>query len=66
MGHAHLHGHGDAIDRVRAELTEERFSVLTEIGVAATLEKRAGVDFRAYIIIGACIPPFARRSAANA
>lgn len=66
MVHAHVHGHGDAIDRVRAELTQERLSVLTKIGVAAALDKRAGVDFRAYFLIGACIPPFARRSAANA
>jgi uncharacterized protein (DUF302 family) len=52
----------DAITRVTEELKKEGFGVLTEIDVKATLKTKIDVDFRKYIILGACNPGLAHKA----
>jgi uncharacterized protein (DUF302 family) len=49
----------DAVSKVTEELKKEGFGILTEIDVQATLKKKLDVDFRKYVILGSCNPPFA-------
>jgi uncharacterized protein (DUF302 family) len=51
-----------AVEKVTDELKKEGFGVLTTIDVKETLKKKLDVDFKKYIILGACNPPFAHKA----
>lgn len=50
---------GTAVESAREALKQEGFGILCEIRVDEKLKERIGVDFRRYVILGACIQPLA-------
>lgn len=52
----------EAVKRATALLAEEGFGVITEIDVTATLKKKLGIDFKRYLILGACNPELAHQA----
>ena len=52
----------DAVEKVTSELKKEGFGVLTSIDVKDTLKKKIDVDFKKYIILGACNPTLAHKA----
>nr|WP_211244562.1 DUF302 domain-containing protein [Actinospica robiniae] len=55
-------GFEQAVERVRAELGEQGFGVLTEIDMRATLAEKLGEKMEPYLILGACSPELAHRA----
>lgn len=51
-----------AIEHVTRKLAGKGFGILTRIDVQHTMKVKLGVDFKPYMILGACNPHFAWRA----
>lgn len=52
-------GYDDAVALTREVLKEHGFGVITEIDVRKTMRDKLDVDFKPYVILGACNPKLA-------
>ncbi len=51
-----------AVERTAELLAEEGFGILSEIDVKATFKKKLDLDFKRYVILGACNPELAHQA----
>jgi uncharacterized protein (DUF302 family) len=52
----------DAVTSASIELKKEGFGILTQIDIAEKFKEKLGIDFKKYIILGACNPPSAHKA----
>ena len=52
----------DTVTNVSIELKKEGFGILTQIDVTEKFAEKLGIDFKKYIILGACNPPSAHKA----
>ncbi|HEX7707447.1 MAG TPA: DUF302 domain-containing protein [Thermoanaerobaculia bacterium] len=55
-------GYDEAVEKTRAALQEQGFGVLSEIDMREKLKEKLDVDYRRYVILGACNPPLAYKA----
>jgi uncharacterized protein (DUF302 family) len=51
-----------AVSAVTEALKKEGFGILSQINISEKLKEKLGVDFKKYMILGACNPPLAYKA----
>ena len=51
-----------AVEAVTEELKKQGFGILTRIDVKEKFKEKLGIDFKNYVILGACNPPLAHKA----
>jgi uncharacterized protein (DUF302 family) len=51
-----------ALDTTRAALKDQGFGVVSEVDMRNAFREKLGLEFRPYVILGACNPPLAHRA----
>lgn len=52
----------EALARTTEQLKQAGFGVLTRIDIHDKIKEKLGVDFKKYVILGACNPPYAYKA----
>lgn len=52
----------EAINKVTEALDSEGFGIITRIVMHEKLKEKLGIDFKKYVILGACNPPLAYKA----
>lgn len=52
----------DLMEKVKNLIKDEGFGILTQIDVSETLNKKLDIDYKKYVILGACNPHIAIRA----
>jgi len=52
----------ETFEKVSEALKTEGFGIVTDFDVSTAFKNKLGIDFRPYRILGACNPPFAKRT----
>lgn len=52
----------NAINRVKSALQDQGFGILSEIDVSKTFSNKLNIEFRPYVILGACNPKLAHNA----
>jgi uncharacterized protein (DUF302 family) len=55
-------GFDDVISSVSEALKKEGFGILSQIDIAEKLKEKLGIDYKKYVILGACNPPLAYKA----
>jgi uncharacterized protein (DUF302 family) len=55
----------EAIEKVTETLKTEGFGIVTDFNVSNAFKNKLGIDYRPYRILGACNPPFAKKTLDN-
>jgi uncharacterized protein (DUF302 family) len=52
----------EAVEKITASLKEQGFGIITTIDLKSIFKTKSGIDFRDYMILGACNPDFAYKA----